>query len=236
MASPVFKEIASHPKVSAGLKQEILDLCAQLESHATVIWSPLRFPSSDQILDIVSKNAVDFIGCHLSHAISQAIVDQPSVKAVVTSTAGFNHITLRPDVLVVNTPSVLDKTVGDFTLAIILANLRNIIGLHQFLWDGRWNAAQKWDLDENLNNTMDNLVLGIVGMGEIGREMVRRVGPWGIKIIYNDVVRNPPLEKQFPNIQFRDKMDDIFKEADIVSLHIPLMPKRLGSSTKNSCE
>jgi glyoxylate reductase len=227
-ASPVFREIATHSKVSDALKAEILKLIAKLEKDANVIWSDKRFPSAAEILDLVKTNNVDFIGCHLSHQITKEIMEYPSVKAVSTSTAGFNHIAMVPGVIITNTPSVLDKTVGDFTLALILANLRNLLGLHNFLWSGAWNADQKWDLDENLNNTMDNLVLGIVGMGEIGREMVRRVGPWGVKIIYYDVVRNEALEHQYPNVSFRDKMEDIFSEGDIVSLHIPLIPQTKG--------
>jgi glyoxylate reductase len=116
---------------------------------------------------------------------------------------------------------------------VILTNLRNLISLHNFLWEGKWKSSQKWDLDENLNNTMDNLVLGIVGMGEIGREVIRRVGPWGIKIIYYDIARNEKIEQKYPNIQFFPNIEDVFSEADVVSIHIPLLPETKGIVNAN---
>jgi lactate dehydrogenase-like 2-hydroxyacid dehydrogenase len=102
------------------------------------------------------------------------------------------------------------------------------VNLHNFLWNGQWSADAKWDLDENLNNTLDNLVLGLVGLGEIGREVTRRLAPMGIKIVYYDIVRNDEFEKKYPNVSFIASMDQIFAEADVVSIHIPLNDKTKG--------
>ena len=146
LASPVFREIADNPKVSLKWKEEILRLWQNLNEVAEVIESTDRFPTSEEIAQIVSENNVDFIGCHLSHSITKEILKIPSVKAITTSTAGFNHIAGNSDILITHTPSVLDKTVADFTIAIILANLRNLINLHNFLWSGLWTADRKWDL------------------------------------------------------------------------------------------
>ena len=64
--------------------------------------------------------------------------------------------------------------------------------------------------------------MGIIGLGEIGREVVRRLYPWGIKVIYYDINRNQDFEAKFPNLTFVERMEDVFKKADIISLHIPL--------------
>jgi len=116
----------------------------------------------------------------------------------------------------------MDKTVAELAIGIIIANLRNIVGLHNYLWNGDWNPNLKWDLDQNLNRSIDNLTLGIIGLGEIGREVARRLYPWGIKIIYYDINRNRDFEAEYPKLTFFEEMKEIFKTADIISLHIPL--------------
>ena len=83
--------------------------------------------------------------------------------------------------------------------------------------------VQKWDLDENLSSTIDNLTLGIIGMGEIGKELTKRLYPWGIKIQYYDIRPQEEFEKEFPNIQYIENIEEIFSQSDIVSLHVPLM-------------
>ena len=222
LTSPVFHEIANHEKVSQGKKQRIEQLWLELHKNAEVIVDSSRFPSAQRIYDVVKQNDIDFIGCHISHPITKSILELPSVKAVCTSSMGFNHIFPYPGVLITHTPSIMDKTVAELAIGIIIANLRNIIGLHNYLWDGKWDPDLKWDLDENLNKSLDNLTLGIVGLGEIGRVVVRRLDPWGIKIIYYDINRNQDFEANFPNLTFFKKMGDIFERSDIVSMHIPL--------------
>jgi len=222
LTSPVFFEIANHDKVSKDKREHIEQLWLELHKIADVIVADSRFPSEQRICDIVKQNNIDFIGCHISHPITKSILEMPSVKAVCTSSMGFNHIFPHPGILITHTPSIMDKTVAELAIGIIIANLRNIVGLHNYLWDDKWDPDLKWDLDENLNKSLDSLTLGIIGLGEIGREVVRRLYPWGIKVIYYDINRNQDFEANFPNLTFIEKMEEVFKKADIISLHIPL--------------
>ncbi|MHA1673898.1 MAG: NAD(P)-dependent oxidoreductase [Promethearchaeota archaeon] len=233
LVSPVFREIANHPKVSKHLSEKIQTLYRELSEKSTLVTNSTRFPSAGEILEQVNQNQVDFIGCHLSHPISEQTVKIPSVKGISTSTSGYNHIFQESGVLITHTPSILDKTVADFTIAIILANLRNVVSLHNFLWSEQWSTDQKWDLDENLNSTLDNLSLGIIGLGEIGRELVRRIAPWGIKIDYFDIQRNLALENQFQNLKYHENIDDVLRISDVVSLHVPLNSKTMGIIDEN---
>jgi glyoxylate reductase len=224
LTTPVFREIADHPKVLQVNKEKIIKLYEQLKSICDLKVSDVRFPDEKTIKSAIIDWKAQIIGCHLSHPITKDMLEKSNVFAVCTSTMGYNHITMVPGVLITHTPGVLHKTVADFTLALILASLRNLINLHNFVWNEEWKAGQKWDLDENLNTTIDNIVLGLIGMGEIGREIINKIAPWGIKILYYDVVRQENIEKQYPNIKFVPKMEDIFSESDVVSLHIPLLP------------
>jgi lactate dehydrogenase-like 2-hydroxyacid dehydrogenase len=222
LTSPVFREIADHPKVSVKYKYLINKVWSNLNTAANVIVADSRFPSDAEIQHAVAQNEVDFIGCHIGHRIGEEIVSIPSVKAVSTSNVGWNHIHLHPGVLVTNTPGVLAGTTADYTLSLILANLRNVTGLNQYVWNGQWQPGEKWDLDRHITKNTENLTYGILGLGEIGREVVRRVAPWGIHIGYHDIFQSAEMEEKYPNLNYYEDVEQLFKIADIISIHIPL--------------
>ena len=222
LASPVFREIADNPRVSVKYKFLINKVWSNLNTAANVIVADSRFPSEDEVRRAVEQNEADFIGCHIGHQITEGIVSVPSVKGVSTSNVGWNHIHLHPGVIVTNTPGVLAGTIADYTVSLILANLRNITGLNQHVWSGQWQPGEKWDLDRHITKNTENLTYGILGLGEIGREVVRRVAPWGIHIAYNDIFQSAEMEEQYPNLTYYEDVEQLFKAADIVSLHIPL--------------
>ncbi|MGV9199502.1 MAG: 2-hydroxyacid dehydrogenase [Promethearchaeia archaeon] len=217
-------EIGANEKISEKIRNKIEDLWEKLEKAADIKVVQGRFPKAEQIKSDIENFNPDILGCHLSHPIKAEWLEKSDIFAVATSTAGFNHIG-RPqadDVLITHTPGVLHKTVADYTIAMIMANLRNLIDLHSYVWNGDWTPDDKWDLDQKLSSVIDNKTIGIVGLGEIGKELVKRLHSWGIKMLYYDLRRQPDMEKRFPNLIFKENLEDIFKESDIVSLHIPL--------------
>jgi len=222
LASPVFREIADNPRVSVKYKFLINKVWSNLNTAAEVIVADSRFPSAEEIKRVVSQKEADFIGCHIGHSIGEEIVSIPSVKAVSTSNVGWNHIHLHPGVIVTNTPGVLAGTIADYTVSLILANLRNITGLNQYVWDGQWKPGEKWDLDRHITKNTENLTYGILGIGEIGREVVHRVAPWGIHIAYHDIFQSAEMEEKYPNLNYYEDVEQLFKIADILSIHIPL--------------
>ncbi|MCP4763552.1 MAG: hypothetical protein GY870_17400, partial [archaeon] len=227
LTTNVFREVADNLKVSQSKREEIINLWNKLGEISDLKVSNNRFPSSETIKKKIFEWGAQVIGCHLSHPITEDMLTDPNsnVISVTTSTAGYNHINLVPGVLITHTPGVLHRTVADFTISAILANLRNIVGLHNFVWNEQWKPGQKWDLDENLSSTMDNLTLGIVGMGEIGKEITKRIAPWGVKILYFDIVKQENFEKNYDNLTFIDNLEEIFSQSDIISLHMPLNDK-----------
>jgi glyoxylate reductase len=222
LTSPVFREIADHPKVSVKYKFLINKVWSNLNTAAEVIVADSRFPSEEDIRRVVDRHGVDFIGCHIGHRITASIAALPSVKAVSTSNVGYNHIHLHPGVIVTNTPGVLAGTTADYTLSLILANLRNITGLNEYVWSGQWRPGEKWDLDRHITKNTENLTYGILGLGEIGREVARRVAPWGIHIGYHDIFQSAEMEEKYPNLNYYEDVEQLFKSADILSIHIPL--------------
>ncbi|MFX1307750.1 MAG: 2-hydroxyacid dehydrogenase [Promethearchaeota archaeon] len=225
-ASNVFsvQEIGSNEKISENFRLTIRKLWQKLEQIANIKIFNGRFPSKDQIKKAIEDFNPDILACHLSHELSADILTNSNLIAISTSTAGYNHIqrTEKDDILITHTPGVLYETVADYTIALIMANLRNLIDLHNYLWDTQWTHDDKWDLDQSLSSVITEKTVGIIGLGEIGKEIVKKLYPWGVKIIYYDIKRMNEFEKNFPLIEYKQKIEDVFKESDVVSLHLPL--------------
>ncbi|MFW9945987.1 MAG: 2-hydroxyacid dehydrogenase [Candidatus Odinarchaeota archaeon] len=217
-------EIGSNDKINQNIRDNISKLWKKLKNIAELKIFNGRFPTEAELKGDIEEFIPDIIGCHLSHKISANILNKSKIFAICTSTAGYSHIqkTQNDDILITHTPGVLHETVADYTIALIMANLRNLIDLHKSVWNGNWSTTNKWDIDQNLSSVISNKILGIVGLGEIGKEVVKRLYPWGVKILYYDILRMKEFEKIYPNIGFKDKMEKIFQESDIISLHIPL--------------
>nr|MDO8109055.1 2-hydroxyacid dehydrogenase [Candidatus Sigynarchaeota archaeon] len=227
----VFTDIASNPKVSQKVREEILKAWNDLNRVAEVEVFKGRFPDASEIKKEITDPRTRFVGCHLSHKIDADWLARSNVVAVSTATMGFDHVGQAQGVIITHTPGVLNNAVGDYTVALIETTLRNTTGLHDRVWSGNWKAGEKWDLDGDLSRSLDNQVLGIVGLGEIGIELARRVQPWNVKILYYDIIRREELETQY-KMEFRPDMRSVFKEADIVSLHIPLNKQTQGIINK----
>ena len=226
LTSNVFsvEEIGSNELISEEIRQTIKNQWDKLNKISELRFFNGRFPSEEEIRnDIIIFNP-DILGCHLSHQISSEVLEISNIFTICTSTTGYNHIqrTKKDNILITHTPGVLQETVADYTIAIIMASLRNLVDLHNYVWRGKWTTDNKWDLDQSLSSVITNKILGIIGLGEIGKELVKKLYPWHIKILYYDMTRKKDFEKEFPSIEFRKNIEDIFIESDIITLHIPL--------------
>ncbi|MFX1567860.1 MAG: 2-hydroxyacid dehydrogenase [Promethearchaeota archaeon] len=221
------KEIGSNKLISEKYRHSIKKLWQELDKISEFKIFNGRFPSEEQIKKEIESFNPDILGCHLSHQISSELLKNSKIFAISTSTVGYNHIqrTDEDDIIITNTPGVLHKTVADYTIALIMANLRNIIDLNNYVLNEEWTPDDKWDMDNSLSSIITDKTLGIVGLGEIGKEIVRRLYPWGIRILYNDHNQMKQFEKDYPLLEFRENIKDIFRESDIISLHIPLNKK-----------
>ncbi|MBD3186765.1 hypothetical protein GF325_08070 [Candidatus Bathyarchaeota archaeon] len=231
ITTSVFKDIINHPRMGEDARNRIRDAWKALEEVSEVEIFEGRFPDEALIRKAILDPAVRFIGCHLSHEIKPEWLEQSNIIAVATSTMGYDHVGKVPGVLITHTPSVLQATVADYTMALILANLRNIISLHETVWNGEWEPGQKWDLDGNLSKALDGQVVGLIGLGEIGSEVARRLVPWNTKTLYFDIDRKPHLERDLGLI-YESSIEMIFKEADVISLHVPLNDNTRGMFDK----
>ena len=152
--------------------------------------------------------------------VSRKVIESASqLKVIVRHGVGFDNVDLEAatehGVQVVYTPEGFTVSVAEFTVGMILASLRHIREADAAVRAGNWNARYA-DL---VGIELFGKTVGIVGLGRIGIEVAKRLKPFGVQLIYYDLVRRLEAEAEIP-IRFAP-LETLLKDSDIVSLHVP---------------
>jgi D-3-phosphoglycerate dehydrogenase len=120
--------------------------------------------------------------------------------------------------VVSNVPDYCSEEVADHTLLLILALARRLVPLTRLVSGGGWDAAGTGNAVR-----LRGKVLGLVGLGAIGRALVPRAQALGLEVVAWR--RSAPLP---PGVGAADSLEDLLARADIVSLHVPASPETRG--------
>src|SRR5438552_11447757 len=146
----------------------------------------------------------------------------PKLQLVQTLSAGYNTYDLEAaraaSVPICNNGGANATAVAEHALMLMLAVSRRLIWLHEGVVSGRWrgndfNAAKLYELEDK--------VLGIVGLGNIGKKVARRAKAFDMRIQYYDSHRLTGDPEDAPGVRFV-LLPELLKTSDIVSLHVPL--------------
>ncbi|MBU1126326.1 D-glycerate dehydrogenase, partial [Patescibacteria group bacterium] len=169
----------------------------------------------------------DIILSILTDKIDAEVMDAagPQLKMIANYAVGFNNIDLeeakKRKIIVTNAPGPeIVESVAEHTVGLILALAHRIVETDDFT---RAKKYKGWGPMLLLGTDVYGKTLGVIGTGRIGEGVIKRMyDGFGLKIIYNDIARNANLEKKY-KAKYRSKMQ-LLKEADFVSLHVPLLP------------
>ena len=154
--------------------------------------------------------------------IGEEVLSLPGLKIVSNVAVGFDNIDLeaatRHGVMVTNTPGVLTDTTADFAFALLMAAGRRVAEGDRLVRRGEFKS---WGIDTLLGQDIHGATLGLVGVGRIGGAVARRARGFGMRIIYADAVAlRPEVEEELGAT--RVELAELLREADFVSLHVPL--------------
>ncbi len=154
--------------------------------------------------------------------INGAFMDKmPNIKVISNFGVGVDHIHLEDakqrGIPVGNTPNMLDGATADMTFALLMAAARNIV-----VGDHYARSAQFTHLDPRilLGYEVHSSTLGIIGMGNIGKQVARRASGFDMKVLYHN--RNRDLEAEKTLGVTYATLDDLLTQADYVALNVPL--------------
>ncbi|MFC1713692.1 2-hydroxyacid dehydrogenase [Candidatus Poribacteria bacterium] len=167
----------------------------------------------------------DALLCLLTETIDGEVMDAGSdLKIIANYAVGYNNIDVdaatERGIWVSNTPGVLTDTTADMAWALMFAIGRRIVEADKFLRAGKFHG---WSATMLLGGDISGKTLGLVGVGRIGNAVARRSVGFNMRVLYSDLYPNEALEKDI-GAKHVD-MDTLLKEADFVSVHVPLMPE-----------
>jgi len=161
----------------------------------------------------------------------------PSLRAVAKYGVGVDNIDLayckQHGIEVSRTVGANSEAVADYAFALILSLARKVIPIDEKCRTGDWSKLTTSDVSRK--------TLGLIGLGAIGRQMVKRAKGFSMNILAYDVVWDDTYAKEEGVVQA--DIDTICGECDFISLHLPLLPdtrllidgRRIALMRPNAC-
>jgi glyoxylate reductase len=202
----------------AGLKM-VLDACD------AEVWPDELPPPRDILLEKV-RGAVGLLPL-LTDRIDGEVMDAAGNQLAIISNyaVGYDNIDIQAatdrGILVGNTPGVLTETTADLAFALLMAAARRLGEGIDYIRADKWKTFKPMEL---LGRDIHNATLGIIGMGRIGTEVARRASGFDMDVIYYD--HHGRTEKgKTVGARMCSTLDELFEQADFISLHVPLTPE-----------
>lgn len=193
---------------------------AWIRQHANVIEIPVTDSNFDRALA-----TADGLMVRTYTKVNAALLGKaPKLKVVGRGGVGLENIDVPAcrarGVQVVYTPDANTFAVADFCIGYMLMLVRG----WGFYKNHAYTPAEFKHLrDVTRGRQLDELTLGILGMGRVGRRVSQiAANGFGMKIIYNDILNIPPQSLPFPATPV-DKTT-LYREADVLSIHVNMMP------------
>ena len=187
--------------------------------------------SDTPLMELVKNNPDTEIVIVRSEKITSEIIDElPNLKLVVRAGAGYNTIDTSyarfRGVDVMNTPGANSNAVAEEVVALFLAGYRHIV-------KGDVSTRQGlWEKKKLMGRELTNKTMGIIGLGHIGKLVIRRLQGFDMKFLaYDPFVSAGDIDKEM-GVKMCS-MEEIFEQADCVSLHIPENSETKGIINKS---
>ncbi len=149
----------------------------------------------------------------------------PNLKIVANCAVGYDNIDVpaatRRGIAVTNTPGVLSDATADLAFALMLAACRRVVEGDRQVREGRFKPFAPFHF---LGRDISGKVLGVIGMGRIGQAVAKRAKGFDMPILYTSRTRLSAEQEESLGVRYAD-MQTVLREADILSLHVPLTEK-----------
>lgn len=174
-----------------------------------------RKHTEDELIELLDKDVVGLIA-GTEKITERVLQNTKSLEVISRYGTGLDNIDLeaakKRGIIVCNTPDAPTQAVAELTIALILNLYRRISEVDRNLRLGKWNPI--------LGKLLFGKTLGIIGLGRIGKALVRLMQPFELKIN----VYEPYPDKEFVSSYGIElvSLEKVLSESDIISIHVPL--------------
>ncbi len=221
VAGSILLRMASHPLV---LQTEELDPApaAWLHERARLV----RSGEGDANYAALLAEADALIVRTYTKVNDALLAEAPRVKVVGRAGVGLDNIDLeacrRRGVRVVHTPDANSQAVVEFVWSLVFDALRPRLFLSEALDKKRWGETRK---ELRARRQVCDCVLGVFGMGRIGRRVARAGASLGMRVLYHDLLDVPVGERSGATPVSRD---ELLRQSDILTIHVDDRPSNRG--------
>jgi glyoxylate reductase len=190
-----------------------------LKKHAEVeVFESERMISRDELKAAVARS--DFVYMLGDVPIDGEIMDaNPNLRGIAVMTMNPNVVDVDAatarGIPVTNIEHVIGTTTCDLTMAHILGLAWRLIEADRFTRSGRFRQEQSMSF---LCHALPGKVVGLIGMGTIGKEIAKRARAFEMQVIYTKNTRLSAEEEQALGVTWVDDKDDVLRQADFVTL------------------
>lgn len=196
-----------------------------LSEQCDVVVNPHDRPMTNDEL-LAAAHGKDAIMTMLTDAVGSELMEAagPQCRIIANYAVGYNNMDIAAaterGIFLSNTPDVLTDATADMAWALMLAVARRVVEGDRVTRAGQFTG---WSPLYMLGPEVSGKTLGIVGAGRIGQAMAKRASGFDMKVVYTANSPKPDFEKATGATFLA--LDDLLKNADFVSLHVPLTPK-----------
>ncbi len=194
--------------------------------------------SREELLQVVG--GYDALIIRSRTKVDRQVIDRASqLKLVARPGTGLDNVDVEyaksKGITVVNSPESLVEAVSEHVTLLMLALSRKLVRADES------TRAGKWEKNSLMGTELKGKVLGIVGLGRIGRRIAEIAGTLGMSVLMYDVIQIPP--DVIAKLRCRVvSLDELFSSSDFITLHVPMTnetrhlvgPSRLAQMKKDS--
>ena len=165
--------------------------------------------------------------------LTKEIIDRAdNLKIIARAGVGVDNIDLdaatEKGIMVVNSPESTSITVAEHTMGLLLALARKLTIADKSVKEGKWEKKRFMGLE------LRNKTLGVIGMGRIGSQVVNRCKAFEMDAIVYDPYLPEDVAKQM-GVVLTD-LETVLKNADFITIHVPLTPETKHLISDNEFE
>ena len=211
--SSQFKVVVTDTFSEEGIKKLVKDGSIEVDLRPGI--------KSDELAEVIGN--YDAVITRSGTAITASLLAKPGkLKVIGRAGVGLDNIDIeaasKKGIIVMNAPTGNTLAATELTMGVMLAAARKIPLAHNSLKEG------KWDRKKFMGVELYHKTLGVVGLGRIGANVAIRSKSFGMRVIAYDPYIKKSKADSVGAILY-DDLNDVLREADVITFHTPLTPK-----------
>lgn len=184
----------------------------EAQNDVVLVTDPLRAPEIERFAD------AEIVSTFIYSALTRdALAKLPKLKAIATRSTGFDHIDAaycaERGIAVANVPTYGENTVAEHVFALLLTISHRILQAVERARCGEFSPIGLEGFD------LEGKTLGVIGVGAIGRRVIRIARGFEMKVVASDIRQDPALAESLGFCYA--PLDELLALSDIVTLHVP---------------